>query len=113
MNLGELSGQDAGTIGAICLIALLFGILYAIIIYHSKERIEGYTSLAVVAGVLITLALAAFIVPLPYILLVLLLFVCTGTPMIVGEIIEASNDSRAKSKELSELLQEHSNGHTD
>lgn len=112
MNIRELTGHDPGMIGAIFLIAFLCGVLYAIAIHHSKELIEGYTSLAVVAGVLMTLALSAFIIGIVPTLLVIAVFVCTGAPMIVGEIIDYNNTRRATGKELSDILREHGNGNS-
>jgi len=112
MSIRELSGHDPGVIGAIFIIALLFGVLYAVAIHKLKEMIEGYTSLAVVAGVLITLVLAAFIIGLVPVLIVALVFVCTGTPMIIGEIVQQAQERRAKSEELSRILKEHGNGYS-
>lgn len=65
---------------------ILVGIIYAILIYWVSEKgyLEGYTSLAVVGGVLITLAGVYFIFPLA-VAYTLGAFFCTGTPMIVGD----------------------------
>lgn len=109
MNIGELSGHNMGAFGAIAIIALLFGVLYAIFIYYSKDLMEGYASLAVVLGVLITLALSIPLAGLVPVLLVGVVFICTGTPMIVGEIIQHANERRAKSAELVEILRGRSN----
>lgn len=79
--IGVTSGIITVYIGLI-----LVGIIYAILIYLISEKgyLEGYTSLAVVGGVLVTLAGVYFIFPLAA-AYTLGAFVCTGTPMIIGD----------------------------
>ena len=65
---------------------LMFGIAYAMLIHWLGDRKEGYTSLLVVFGVLITLAGVAFLSPFAA-LLVAAAFIASGIPMIVGNVL--------------------------
>lgn len=68
--------------------AALFGVIYnqGISWLRRNGYDEGYTALLVAGGVIITLALAAFLIGAEAAILVLLVFVCSGVPMIVGSI---------------------------
>ena len=75
-------------------LALIYALLTALGIGYNalvanmerKQYIEGFTSLAVAAGVGMTLLPFWFLGPVP-IWQVYLAFVCTGTPMMVGSIL--------------------------
>lgn len=112
MEIRELFGQYPGTIGVVGLIALLLGILYALLIDKVGDAIGGYRAIAVVGGVVMTLALCLFLLPITHVLLVMFVFVCTGLPMIVGEIVRHILEERAKSEELAAILKDHTNGYT-
>lgn len=81
---GLTSGQIAAAFGL-----FLFGIAYAVAVYYARKRgwLEGYTSLYVVLGVLVTIAGAAIpvngTIPVEWLLLC---FGASGTPMIIGDI---------------------------
>ena len=80
---------DAQTI----LAALAFGVIYALIVYiplHGKHG--GYTSLLVVVGVMVSLAISIAAIGLENVLRVLMVFACTGGPMILGEAIRTKYD---------------------
>ena len=70
--------------------------------WERKHYLEGYTALAVVLGVAITLAPFLFFPVVP-IWQVYLAFVCTGLPMIIGSILR---HVRARSDELVDLRHE-------
>ncbi len=78
---------DFGVILAVFLALTLFGIGYnALVAWLERNRYtEGYLSLIVALGVLITL-LGVAILSLPSALLALLAFTATGMPMIIGSI---------------------------
>lgn len=75
------------TLLLIYLFLLAFGILYNLVIawLDTHGYLEGYTSLAVVAGVLVTLAGLAIILPLAA-LIALGAFAASGIPVIIGSI---------------------------
>ena len=80
---------DAQTI----LAAMIFGVVYALIVYiplHGKH--SGYTSLLVVVGVMVSLAISIAAIGLENVLRVLMVFACTGGPMILGEAIRTKYD---------------------
>lgn len=75
------------------LAALAFGVVYALIVYiplHGKH--SGYTSLLVVVGVMVSLAISIAEIGLDHTLRVLMVFACTGGPMILGEAIRTKYD---------------------
>jgi Kef-type K+ transport system membrane component KefB len=73
---------------AVYLVLVLFGIGYnhTVAWWERQKYIEGFTSLAVVLGVLMTLGGVA-VVDWQSALLALGAFAATGTPMIVGSIL--------------------------
>jgi len=72
--------------GIILFALVMFGIAYAMLIHWLGDRKEGYTSLLVVFGVLITLAGVAFISPIAA-LLTTAAFIASGVPMIIGNVL--------------------------
>lgn len=69
------------------LFLLLFGMLFNLAISEFERRgwLEGYTALAVVLGVLVTLAVVS-VFSWQFALITLGAFVCSGAPMIAGSI---------------------------
>jgi hypothetical protein len=63
-----------------------FSIIYNQFITWLADRQEGYTSLLVVAGVMVTLIGYAFISGIVQALIVAGLFLASGLPMIAGEV---------------------------
>lgn len=109
MEIGASIGSEWGIIGVI---ALLFGILYAITIHQLKQsdRLEGYTAFAVVIGVAITVGLSGFIIGWGAVLGVFFIFVCTGTPMVIGDIYQHTTERNQKAAELRRILSEGRDG---
>ena len=86
---------DAQTI----LAALAFGVIYALIVYiplHGKHG--GYTSLLVVVGVMVSLAISIAEIGLENVLRVLMVFACTGGPVILGEAIRTKYDKTKRQR---------------
>lgn len=85
MDIGSNSGAIPVAIGAVL---ILFGILYDWLAsyLHQKGHSEGYTSLLVVGGVLVTILAAGFVIGWPAVIWLLILFACSGTPMVIGDI---------------------------
>jgi hypothetical protein len=84
--IGDTSALDWRNVGMIAMALVLFGIFYNTAIETLGQKLEGYTGLAVVFGVLVTLTVAVIVVPFVYILVLLVLFAASGTPMAVGSI---------------------------
>ena len=76
--------------GFILISLMLFGTLFAIIVNRLIDQLQGYMSLVVAAGVLITLAHAAFVY-WQAALIVLVCFAASGGPMIIGDVVRAIN----------------------
>lgn len=77
---------DWPLMGAVVFGLFMFGIAYNALVGWIGERKEGYTSLLVVGGVLITL-LGAAIVSWQAALWIVLCFSASGIPMIIGDIL--------------------------
>lgn len=99
MDIGEQFGVNSGLIGAVSIASILFGIIYAVTIHLLREYgwLKGYTAFAVVAGVITTVTLSAFIIGLKAALIVVLFFICTGTPMILGDIYQNRLEAKRES----------------
>lgn len=106
MDIGAQSGANPGTISLVVIAGLLFGTIYAIIIHQLKQagRLDGYTALAVVVGVLISVALSAFLIGIINALLVILIFITTGTPMIIGDIYNYTEQRKRKDNEIRQVI---------
>ena len=78
---------DLGLILAVYAVGIIFGIGYNHVVawLERKKYLEGYVSLAVAGGVLVTVGLTA-IFSWAYALLALGTFFCTGLPMAIGSI---------------------------
>ena len=85
----------------IYLILFVVGIGYNLLVaaWERKKYIEGYTALAVVLGVSVTLAPFWFFPAVP-IWQIYLAFVCTGSPMIFGSILRHVHARRNEQKDL-------------
>ena len=96
-----LFGQDLGTITAIFLALCLFGIGYNDLISWMGRRgyTEGYMSLLVAFGVMVTLG-AVSILSIQAGILALLMFAASGTPMIAGSIFRHMCDRENSQKAL-------------
>ena len=96
-----LFGQDLGTITAIFLALCLFGIGYNALISWMSRRgyTEGYLSLIVAFGVMVTLG-AVSILSIQAGMLALLMFAASGTPMIAGSIFRHMCDRENSQKAL-------------
>lgn len=81
-------GADFGTILAVFLALVLFGIGYNSLVawLERKGYTEGYLSLIVAFGVAVTLAGVA-ILSIQAALITLGAFIASGTPMIIGSIV--------------------------
>jgi hypothetical protein len=80
---GNVSGT---TVAAVYAVALAFGLAFNWFTGWCRRRgyITGYTALFVVAGVSVTVGLMAF-VSVTFTILMVGAFICSGTPMIIGD----------------------------
>ena len=87
MTIREMFGMETGSLVAIGLALLLFGIGYNALVAWAERHgyTEGYMSLVVAAGVAVVL-LAVAMVNWRSALITLIYFAAAGTPMIVGSI---------------------------
>lgn len=92
---------DWGLIGTLSGALIGFAIGYNNLIGKLDEQgyLEGYTSLAVVGGVLVTL-IAVAVVDLEAALLAFWAFCCTGTPMVIGSCIRHVRRRRASQQSI-------------
>lgn len=74
-------GIASGMVWAMSLAAASFGVLYALLVARLQRAglTEGYTSFLVVLGVLATLAAAISLVGIVPVLVIIWLFVCSGS----------------------------------
>lgn len=102
--IGPLSSINMGALAALYLGLLLFGIGFNLLVawLERKGYLNGYTSLAVVVGVGITVAATAVISP-AFALITVVAFIASGTPMIAGSIWR---HVRQREQELERLRRE-------
>ena len=84
----DIFGINAGTIGAVYMTLVLFGVGYNALTAWAEKNdfMHGYTAFFVVGGVFVTVALTGFF-NLPFAILVAGAFVASGTPMIIGSMV--------------------------
>lgn len=83
--------KDSGLVAALIFL-LVFGMVYNQLVEKFQKRTQRYTAELVVGGVLITLVTSGFFIGWNNAGKVLLLFVASGLPMIVGSWIRAARD---------------------
>jgi len=91
--------------GLVVFALLMFGTSYNLFVAYLGEKSFGYTSLLVVAGTLVTLGVALFLMPLVYVLIMLGLFGASGLPMVIGEIVRAVRAREAAIKAMQSEVQ--------
>lgn len=104
----DTTGIQPGIIGAVLSAAFIYGLAYnAFVAWLNRTgRGEGYTSILVVAGTLVTLAFASILIGLLHTLLVLLVFVATGLPMVLGDLYRYTEARRKAREQLAATLRE-------
>ncbi len=75
------------TFALVAIILIIAGIAYNRLVDWLQDRHEGYTSLLVAAGVIMTLVAFAIVQGIGPAIIVAALFICSGTPMIAGEVM--------------------------
>lgn len=105
MEISTSFGLNLGTIG-VTIIAIGAGAGYNYLIERLKEddRLEGYSALAVVIGVILTLALAFPFIGLWPTIILCWLFACTGIPMIIGDVTRAWRNKEATATAVRQYL---------
>lgn len=83
--------KDSGL--AVAFIALLiFGVLYNQLVERFQKRTQRYTAEMVVGGVLVTVVVSGFFIGWDNVAKVLILFVASGLPMMIGSWVRAARD---------------------
>jgi hypothetical protein len=95
----ELIGNDSGLI-AVLLGLVLFGCGYAVVVAWLGRRSEGFVSLLVVLGTLVTLSGAGLLIGMKAVMVVLACFAASGLPMIVGDVVGYVRRRERDRKEL-------------
>ena len=89
----ESNGIANSTGLGIAFIALLvFGFGYNLIVERFQKRTQRFTAELVVGGVLVTVLVSGFFIGWMNAAVVLILFVASGLPMIVGSWIRSARD---------------------
>jgi 4-hydroxybenzoate polyprenyltransferase len=90
---------------AIAFIALLvFGIAYNAMVERFQKHTQHYTAEFVVFGVLITILVSGFFIGWNNAGTVLVLFIASGLPMMIGSWIRAARDEEAAKKIQKETM---------
>jgi hypothetical protein len=80
-------------IGQVCLVALAFGVMYALFVrWMTRKGLEGYTAFIVAGGVFGTLAIASLSIGVEAAALALLIFGFTGAPMIAEYVLRVHEE---------------------
>ncbi len=89
----ESNGIANGTGLGIAFIALLaFGFAYNLIVERFQKRTQRFTAEMVVGGVLVTVLVSGLFIGFTNMAIVLILFVASGLPMIIGSWIRSARD---------------------
>lgn len=83
--MGQQMVIDWRLLGSVLFGLLMYGVVYNELVQRLGKRKEGYTSLLVVAGVLVTLA-GVSLISWQSALLTLCAFAASGLPMVIGDI---------------------------
>lgn len=90
MDIKEI--QISRELATVFLFLLLFGVGYNLLVEYFQKRTQRYTAELVVVGVLVTVLASGFLIGWGSALIVLILFVASGIPMIVGSWIRVARD---------------------
>ena len=85
---------------------LLFGVSYNLLVEYFQKRTQRYTAELVVGGVIVTVLASAFLIGWENALIVLVCFVASGLPMIVGSWMRTARDEEHAKKIAQDSLQE-------
>jgi len=98
---GILNGTGLG-IGFVFM--LIFGILYNILVERFQKRSQRYTAELVAGGVIVTVATSGIFIGASNMITVLVLFVGSGLPMMVGSWIRSMRDDEQAKEVAKESL---------
>ena len=80
---------------------IIFGLWYNDAVARWQRQDDGiYTAVYVVGGVLVTLIGASFIVGFGNFVVLLVLFVCSGAPMLIGSMTRHRKDAARQKRKL-------------
>lgn len=96
--------QNSTELGIAFIILLVFGIFYNILVERFQQRTQRFTAEFVVAGVLVTVTTSGFFIGWSDVGIVLLLFVASGAPMLIGSWIRSARDDEEAKRIAKETL---------
>ena len=96
--------QNSTELGIAFIILLVFGIVYNILVERFQQRTQRFTAEFVVAGVLVTVTTSGFFIGWSDVGIVLLLFVASGAPMLIGSWIRSARDDEEAKRIAKETL---------
>ena len=89
----DINGIENSKELAIAFVALvLFGLGYNLIVERFQRRTQRFTAEFVVGGVLVTVTTSGFFIGWDNVLIVIILFVGSGLPMIIGSWVRSARD---------------------
>jgi NhaP-type Na+/H+ or K+/H+ antiporter len=90
--------QISKELAVVFLVLLLFGVSYNILVQYFQKRTHHYTAEFVVGGCLVTVLGSGFIIGWDNALIVVICFIASGTPMIVGSMMAHAQDEQEAKK---------------
>lgn len=101
----ESNWMEIGKTMVVCIIALaLFGLIYNHAINRFPWLAQRRPAEQVAVGVLITVLVSGFVIGWINVLITIVLFAASGSPMIIGSWIKAAQDDAKYQEVLKELM---------
>lgn len=82
----------------------VFGVIYNVVVERFQKRTQRFTAELVVGGVLVTVTVSGFFIGWINAGIVLLLFVGSGLPMIIGSWLRAARDDEEAKRVYKETI---------
>jgi hypothetical protein len=87
-----------------CTILLFFGIFYNFLVTRFQKRTTRYTAEMVAGGVLVTVITSGPFIGWVNMIVVLIMFTCTGLPMIIGFMSRVADDDEHAKQAAKDML---------
>jgi len=93
-------------LAAVFLFLLVFGVSYNLLVQFVQRKTQHYTAEFVAGGCLVTVLASGFVIGWDCALIVLICFIASGTPMIIGSMMSHAQDEQAAKKVIQDELKE-------